>query len=402
MSKKQKNNKKQQIAQKRAAKAQQRKTKRFNRPADSYATVPEPPTRLVPASHTAKSPSEEKLRALLGNVDIIDEPEFEVTLIDPVRAVNTYIEAGKEMNVNVLDIKSLPVEERDSKLLQILEKTCRLIYTDQVRYNIVETLTKVYDRFVEEGRSEDALQQVEELKNLYSDRKRGSKFFAMTGLVRMVVFNSIQQGGELMRVAAEMQNIPDTDDEDSRERRRSSLERGAQLLAKSPVLSKFFEEQSTEIIQQGMLDLYMGRLYLELYTDAEIEKGVDMLSVHLEKLERPDRTPSEEESMYSEEEFRWLAEQFTPQLRDHLETIITRSRIHQMHDQLDNHLKNSAHLGEWARFIFLQRNRLARATSLKDAPHFFMKAFLGEMHLYQNRPEYKAAKQAEAEEQAAG
>jgi hypothetical protein len=211
---------------------------------------------------------------------------------------------------------------------------------------------------------------------------KAEEIWPQIGLVQAIFYRSIQVGFELLETTMQIQETAGPD-----ERGVSLLEKLAQsrvarkvdaLLKKVPGLSGFLEKQADKIWEEGLHALFMGELYLELFSEEELGTGFGMLQeVFKDDLAERRKTRDLRPLEMSEEKGKALISQ----VDSYLTELLTSERLEQVRERLDAILKDPAYEGKWSAFLYMVTQYMADEDAAEYEKPFFITAFLGEMNV---------------------
>jgi hypothetical protein len=334
---------------------------------------------ITDASASPGPAMEQLMMTLLGSGYMVDEPEFEEIIVDPMLCVDTFVEIAEESGIDPDSLDELSVEDREDAQMTILEETIQRLLTDELRQDILNGLNDLRLRMKQSGEREEAAKAAALQSFLGGDETQ--EIWPMIGLVQAIFYRSLTVGFELMEASMEVMET-EVSDEDSA----SLFERVAQsrvtqkadaLLKKVPGLGRFLEKQADKIWEEGLHALFMGELHLELFSEEELRAGFDILQEVFkddiaERRETRDLTPLE----MSEEQGATLISQ----VDGYLTEMMTPERLKQLRGKLSVAQRDPAYKEKWLAFLYMLGEYMADEDTVEYGKQFLVTAFLGEMH----------------------
>jgi hypothetical protein len=225
--------------------------------------------------------TEQLMLSLMDSAEIAEEPEFEEILVDPLRAVQTYISVAKEMGfAEPEQLEQLAEEEREDQTFELMVGVTRRLLDNELRQEIIGALNDLRLRQKRTGRRVEAAKTAA-LQSFLGDRK-SKDLWPILGLNLAITQRSIEAGFELWGASVEALDPEDAEEEIAPQ---TLFEKVAQsgvaqklsgALAKVPGLRGFLEKQVDTIWEEGEQAVFTGELYLGLYTEEELAAGLDI------------------------------------------------------------------------------------------------------------------------------
>jgi hypothetical protein len=386
---KKKQTRKQQAKQQRQAEIARIRKERGWRPSHTHSKRPQDEVieDMLPLFPLIDDPStspaagmEQLMMTLVASEDLIEEPEFEDIIIDPMRCVDTLVEVGEELGIDPAALSQLPDEEREDTTMQMLEMTTRRLLTDELRQDILSALNSLRLRLKQAGQPEKAAKAAS-LQSFLGGSET-SEVWPLIGLVQAIVQRSLAAGFELLEASMEVVGADGLDETETplslaeRVAQSSVAQKANTLLQKVPGLSRFLEKQADSIWDEGIDAVFAGDLYLGIFAVEELEVGFDIfkttlgdnLSQETDAQEPITIKPTEEQSkalVLGIDDF--ITELFTPLRLDLLRT------------RLDTILNDKDSPRRWIPFILMLADYLADEEAVANEKGFLISAFLGEM-----------------------
>ena len=380
---------KEQKAQRQAAIAGKRKQKGWQPPqARARQNQQELIDDMLPlfplVGETKSSPEaglERLMMALMDSADLIDEPEFEDLIIDPLLCVDTFIGIGEELGVDPEEFRDLPDEEVEDSQFDLLEKTIQRLLTDQVRRDIDKSLNELRLR-LKRSRKPEKVAQVAALQTILND-KGSREIWPGIGLVNAIFQRSLAAGFELLQMSMEAEAL-DTLDQPatlSQKLAQSSLvQKTDALLKKIPGLSGFLEKQADKIWEEGEEAVFKGELYLELFTEEELEAAAEIFAevlelettegVSSEEINRPELTQARIKTLIS-------------RVDDYVTGLFTPERMSRLEARLNEAANDPSYPEKWLSFRLMLAEYMAHEDAIENEKRFLIWALIGEMRAVQ-------------------
>lgn len=326
--------------------------------------------------------AERLMMTLLDSADLIEEPEFEEIIIDPIRSVDTFAEIGEELGIDPEALSRLPDEEREDTQMEMLVTTTQRLLTDDLRQDVVDGLNNLRLRLKRSGKREQVAQAAALQSFLRDNEDDGT--WSMIGLVQAIVQRSLEAGFELYEASMEVMETGRLDEGEtpltlSEKLAQSSLaQRADAVLRKVPGLSGFLEKQADKIWEEGMEAIFEGDLYLELFTLEELEAGSDIFETALGGGVSQETASQEIPSLTVTEE---KAKSLISRVDEYITELFTPERLDQLRARLNTTLNDPDCPKEWLAFIMMLGEYMAAEDAVENEKPFLIRAFFGEMRV---------------------
>jgi len=337
---------------------------------------------------------EQIMLTILDSADLAEEPEFEEIIIDPMLSTETFVEVGQELGIDPEKLGELSDEEREEKQVEILERTAQRLLTKDMRRQIMDGLNNLRLRLKQSGGKRKKIAKVAALQSFLSGEE-SDKLWPAIGLVQALIDRSLSSGFELHVATAEvMGDLDVTGDETplslSQKLEQSSLTGIAgSLLEKVPGMKGFLEKQVDKMWDDGVHAVYAGELYLELFTEEEIQEGFAIFRDVMGVGETGDDTQESQSPRVTEESGRQLVKR----VDEYLTNLFTPERLEQLRVRIDEIAGEASFPKKWAPFILTLREYMADENAAEYEKPFLIQAFVGEIRTV-------GLKLSEAEEEA--
>ncbi len=338
-----------------------------------FPTITDPSAPSRPAM-------EQIMMILVGTGYMAGEPEFEQIIVDPMLCLDTFSEVAEELDIEPESLDKLSDEDREDTQMDILVGVTRRLLTDELRQDILNGLNDLRLRLKRDGEREEAAKAAA-LQSFLGEGKM-PEIWPMIGLVQAIFFRSIQIGFELMEASLEAVETVDSDEIGpslfERVTQSSLVQKADALFKKVPGLGGFLEKQADKVWQEGLHALYMGELYLGLFSGEELGAGFDILQAAFkddiaERRETHDLGPLK----IPEEQGKAIISQ----MDSYITELLTPERLEQLRGRLDAILKDPTTEREWLGFLYMLANYMADEHAAENEKHFLVMSFIGEINV---------------------
>lgn len=332
-----------------------------------------------PAASSISS-AEQFIIALMDSDSMVDEPEFEEIIVDPLLCLNTFSEIVRELDIEPGPMNELPDEEREDAQMTIREEITRRLLTDELRQDIINGLNDLRIRLKRSGERQEVAKAAALQSFLGGDM--GSEVWPLIGLVQAIFIRSLKIGFELMDTAMEVAETtgPDGSDIPLTEKlaRARVTQKSAELLKKTPGLSGFLDKHADKVWEEGIDAVFKGKLYLELFSPEELETGFKIFEATFgrDDIAEEEDAPEPLTPEVNGED----VETVVLQLDAYITELFTPERLDQLRARLDAILKDPAYnIGKWSSFLFLLAQNMAEEDAVEYEMRFLIQALIGEM-----------------------
>jgi len=316
--------------------------------------------------------------ALMASYELVEEPEFDEIIVDPLLCVETFIQVGEELGMDPASLGNLPDEERKDVQIEMLEKTTRQLLTDELRQDVLNGLNSLRLRQKRSGKLQEAALAAA-LQSFLDADKEGT-IWSIIGLVQAIVQRSLATGFELFEASmAASETIKESKGGAVpllQKLSQSSLgQKADELLTKVPGLSKFVEKQSDKVWEEGVTAIYEGELYLGLYSPEELAAGLDIIETLFRDVIVQDSKP--EQAKVSKES----GETLIAQVNDYIGELFTSERLDQLRARLDTVLNELEPMDKWLAFTLMLVEYMKDSNAAEYERAFLVKSFFGEIRM---------------------
>ena len=317
---------------------------------------------------------EELMMTMLASDDMADEPELEGIIIDPMLCADTFADVAQEMGIDPQDL-GLSEEEREEIQMQILEESTKRILTEELCQEILKGLNALRLRLKRSGQRNEAARAA--ALQLFLSEKESEDIWPMLGLTQAIFHRSLAIAFNLIdasREVIEAEGLAEGEGSLLERLAQSSMDQKAdELLKKIPGLRGYVEKQADEIWEEGVEAIFMGELYLGLFTQEELLGGIEIFAKEV-GYDSDTGMISEEAFALPEEAGRTLV----LRLDEYVEGLFTAERLEQLRVRLDVLLKEKAN-EKCLAFILMLVEYMKDEDAVENEKEFLIKALLGEM-----------------------
>ncbi|UCC88445.1 MAG: hypothetical protein JSV81_03810 [Anaerolineales bacterium] len=336
--------------------------------------------RAGDTSASSAASLEQLMITLLASEDLVEEPEFESIIIDPLRCVDTFVEVAEELGTDPEALRQLPDDKRDETQMQLMEITAQRLLTDELRVDVINALNQLRLR-LKKARQRKKAARVAAFQSFLRGSET-SQLWPSIGLVQALVQRSLMTGFDMLEAASEALGVSHLDGSEtplalSERLAQSRLGRKAnKLLQKVPGLGGYLEKQAETIWQEGVDAVFAGELNLGLFTQEELEAGLSVLVTTLEEVIGEELAGQAPTSVATSEE---KAQTLFLKMSGFLTELLTPVRLDQLRRRLDACLNDSDLPKRWLPFALMLRKYMADAEAIENERHFLISAFIGEL-----------------------
>ncbi len=314
------------------------------------------------------------LEALAFSGEMANEPEFKDITVDPLLCVETFTTITEELGVepNVFDGSS---EEHQDLLISILARMVQHLLTEELRHDIIHGLEQARSRWRRSRDRKNAATAAVVQSFLQSDPDGDT--WSIVGLVQAIIHRNLIVGFELIQTTTEMLEIDASDGEitDVLEKMDQPhlKQKISALLDKIPRLNQFLENQVDNAWEEGINALFMGDLYLGLYSPEEIDQAAEILQPIFRAI------VDKGETVQDDPEFKKQAKAVFSQLDNYLTSLFTPERQDRLRSKLTDLTKDEAYQGQWLPFLLIVQRVMSAEDAIENEKPFLTRALLGEI-----------------------
>lgn len=309
---------------------------------------------------------------MLDSDDLAEEPEFDNIVFDPLQCVNTFAAVGEEMGVDPAQLDTLSEEERGDVQYQIFEESTRRLLTDELKQDVIASLNALRLRLKREGQPDETA-RVATLQSFLT-KGPGDEFWPMLGVVHAIVRRSMAVGFELAEASAKVLETGDIGEDDQslveRLKQAGITQQTENLLGESPGIASYLRQQVNQVRVEGMEAIYAGDLYLELFTQDELETAAELMAETLGYDSEADTQPEITQD---------TGRNLMMRMEEYLTGILTPQRLDQLRERLTSIVNEEALEGKWLGFVLMLREDMEEEDAVENNKAFLMRALFGEM-----------------------
>jgi hypothetical protein len=308
--------------------------------------------------------------------ELVDEPEFDGIYFHPNQSVYTFIDIAEERGLDLGEFGNLPEEERSDVHLDMLAEMISRLLTEELGQEVVHALERLRQRARREGR-EKLVAQAATILTFLSEAPVDSRLWTSVGLVRGLAQRSLNAGFDVASTVGQMEEageIPDwmpglAPDADEFAKTPAAKKVEA-VLERYPGLDEFMAEENERLWEEGIEALFTGELYLELFTDEELESGFELFENTLGAVDGEVDSTSPR--------FLQAAEEFASGIQAYLTALFTPERTEELLDVLNELVQEQVLEAYWADFVMMFRDELAQSDP-EQIVTYLSRAYLGEL-----------------------
>lgn len=336
---------------------------------------------MAPFFDVSGSPSralQELMTTLLDSGDLIDEPELEAILIEPMLCADTFALVGEGMGLTPEKLAALPPEEQDDVHIDILEQSIGRILSEKICQDILVALNALRLRLRQSDRKEEAARVAALQSFLREDINRAS--WPLIGLVQAIFQKSLDAGFRLIDASSTMLGIDDWQQGKTglldRILHSETTPEMEKLVAQVPGLNAYLQKQTDMIWHEGVQAVRSGELYLGVYSGAEIRQSFAVIVAALgyDSVEAMSAAGASLGKV-SKDEVRLIFEGLEAYIRD----LFTLERLQQLRVQIDGALHEAQDDKKWLPFKVLLREYLKDEQAVESEMAFLVSALFGEL-----------------------
>ena len=312
--------------------------------------------------------------SILASEDMANEPELKNIVFDPVRCVNTFAEVGEEMGYTPETLDNLPEDKHEEVQMQILETSIRRVLNDRLQQDILAGLKALRARWRKEGKSEAVARSATVQSFLAQDKT--NETWAMLGVVQAIFHRSMMIGFELFEATADVLDSSEAGADDALLLERvnqSSAQKISAVLQEHPEIRGFMEDEADKVWEEGQEAIYTGELDLGLFTEEELQEGVELLK----ELLGYDETTGELTKGISPTSKE--ARNVVSHVEDYVAELLTPQRLVQIQERLVLVPKEKAFQKKWFSFVYLFAEDMKAEDAIETQTELLVRIFFGEM-----------------------
>lgn len=391
--KKKKQQRKQRINQRRANIARKRKMVSRNKPVsvakDPEQEIAEDILPLFPLLADSGEPTpadmQQIMTVVLDSDDLADEPEFEEIIFDPMLSAHTFVEVGQELGWDpdaAETLNKLSKEEQNDKFFELMEQTSQRLFTEEANREILSRLNTLRLRLKRSAKRKKVA-KVAALQSFLSGQQ-SDEIWPMIGLIQALIQRSVYAGFELTATTADFAATAGIDEFDSISTISEKLEqsglgkKATSFIKRIPGMRRFLENQVDQIWDEGAEAVFSGELYLALYTEEEIDAGVEIMrTIFGGKFDEESDTEDEVETKLTEENAKTLV----IRIDEFVTALFTQDRLEQLRARLREIAKNSEVPKKWRPFVLMLQDYMADENAAEYEKGFLIRALMGEIRI---------------------
>ena len=314
------------------------------------------------------------MNALMESGTLVVEEEFEALFFPPLESVDVFIQIAQERGLSPEALKELDETAIEDVHFDIIQECIPKLLTEEMKGEILRALEDCHGRLQKQGKGQKAA-QVGVVQFVLSDKELDKAPWQMTALVHGLVRRSVAAGISLMETTglgeAEMLSLDEMLDAAATEGVTKKVEG---LLKRVPGLRGYMEKQTDEVWDKGAEAVYMGKLYLGLFSEEEVEGVAGLVAQYLKPAFAEDPEGGNVQEMMP---------RFIEELDAYISQIFSKpERLGQIRHRIDTIMREEEVERKWMAFIFLLKGYMADDEAVINERAFLHRALMGEFYAY--------------------
>jgi hypothetical protein len=320
------------------------------------------------------------MQSLLESAELINEPEFEDVLLDPMASVTLFIDAAHDRGFTPEDVGKLDEDERIMFELEIIADITDELLTPESLQEIVEALEELRARLKRQGKPLQVAQVA--LVQSFLQYPEDANALEPIGLVQALVMKSVTAGFEMGEASLEI--LKSLGEESAEEQQRGGIralaerlnrsglvEKVADKIDKVPGLGSFMRKKADDTWATGLSRLFTGELFLGLYDDEELSGAVAIFKRIVT------------DALQAGEVVETKGPEVMEQLIQYVSELMTPERFDQLHADVRSLLRDEPDLSPKEKyFLTLADVYLAEEDAVQNEIAFLTNALMGELKQY--------------------
>lgn len=315
---------------------------------------------LLPDWGSGKTSDEEVTAYLAEIVDsdwMVDEPEFEGVYFSPTQLTGGYVEAAAAAGFDPDSLAALDEEGRADRHVEFLCAAIDAMLTEEFQAGLVDRIESLRERLIEAGEREQAARAGLVLDFLEQADK--DAIWSAVGVVLGLGQRSLDAGFDLIE-AMDTTEPPFADESDE------PAPEVQAVLDRYPGLLESMLTHHDQLWEEGVENLFMGTLWLDLFRGEELEP----------QLEKWERILDHDEAGEQEE-----ADALVEEISQYVTGLLTPERLGQALTLLENMRDDETLEPEDAEFVTSLLSALMDEETVPEGVSALISAFFGELGL---------------------
>jgi len=304
----------------------------------------------------------------------VNEPEFEDLIFDPVQTTDVFIEAATEQGWAPESIHQPGEEELEDLYFEIVPALIPQLLTPEIRQQLLHGLEQIGHRFKKEGETEQALQAG--FLRMFLKGQSEPQLWGMVGLLHAIFRRTLATGFSLAEVFTELNTVRTAAGNDLASMI-DAVEKGnvgqrvRGLLEGIPGLRRFMEKEVDEVWENGLAAAFSGDLYLGIYTEEELERGMQMIEESIASAIAAGTSPD----VVVQEK----GQEIVVKVDGYVTGLFATERLDQLRSHLNNIVREKQVDQEWFTIVTLLRGYLNEDDAAENVQPFLVRALFGEV-----------------------
>ena len=314
------------------------------------------------------------MNALMESGTLIVEEEFESLFFPPLESVDVFIQIAQEKGWSPEALKELDGTAVEDVHFDIIQECVPKLLTEEMKQEILQALQDCHGRLQKQGKGQKAA-QVGIVQFVLSEKEMNEVAWQMTALVHSLVRRSVAAGFSLMETTGlGERELPLLDKILDAAATEDVTKKVEGLLKRVPGLRGYMEKQTDEVWDEGAEAVYMGKLYLGLFAEEEVEGVAGLVDQYLKPAIAEDPEGGNVQEMMP---------RFIEELDAYISQIFSKpERLGQIRHRIDTIMREEEVERKWMAFIFLLKGYMADDEALINERPFLHRALMGEFYAF--------------------
>ena len=312
------------------------------------------------------------MNALMESDTLIAEEEFESLFFPPLESADLFSQIASERGWSPEALKELDGIALEDVHFDIIQECIPNLLTEEMKQEILQALQDCHGRLQKQGKGQKAA-QVGVIQFVLSDKEMDNKSWQLTALVHGLVRRSVAVGFSLMETTGLGEGeLPSVDKMLDTAATNDITKKVEGLLKRVPGLRGYMEKQTDVVWDEGVEAVYLGKLYLGLFSEEEVKGVAELLDQFVKPAIVEDATGE-------------TVQEGLPRFVEELDAYISQifsnpERLGQIRLRIDTLLQEQAVERQWVPFVYLLKGYMADDEAATYERLFLHKALMGEFY----------------------
>ncbi|MCP5095135.1 MAG: hypothetical protein GY943_06255 [Chloroflexi bacterium] len=316
-------------------------------------------------------------KILSESIEWVDEPEFADIFLSPIESMEAFASEIEKRGYSPQSFAELDQDAQDDLHIEITRKIITQLLTNDKRQDIVDALDTLSQRWRRHRKKQQA-DEVTIARLFLTDfaQEMSEDAWLMLGLIHALIERSIAAGFEIMKASHPSLTAQADNDFsiiDVIESIPAIAEKSVdKLLKRVPGLRRFLEKQSDEVWDEGMNAVYTGDLYLELFTEDELNGAVQIMQTLATKVKsrtQSNKIPNKQ------------LKSFVHQIDEYVIGLITPARLTQLRTRIREILQKEQVDRHWLPFVAMLYGYFREEDAVEQERPFLSRIIMGELRI---------------------